>query len=233
MKLIEPPRQTETKLPDAEALIEEARQRQRKRWLFIGIVVIIVAVGSGIWAVTSGRTETKAPSPSNTGPTKSVLTVQECAPSQLSFNLQSWMNPSQLTFVTDVQLVNASPSPCKLWGYPKVIVSDRGHGSVPERVTDLVPLAFLPGDFHPAATRSSAVVVGPRKAAAFYMVTDIDQSVIADGKCSGLYTLAIRLPRWTAPLAEDKFGLATCPGTGVSVSAVGLQPRPESPPAQS
>jgi hypothetical protein len=54
MSVIEEPRQAETKLPDAEALIKEARQRQRKRRLLIGIVVIIAMVVSGVsYAVVS------------------------------------------------------------------------------------------------------------------------------------------------------------------------------------
>jgi len=58
------PRQATTDLPDAEALIKEARQRQHKRWLLIGIVVLIVAVASGIWAISNGQSATKLPSSS-------------------------------------------------------------------------------------------------------------------------------------------------------------------------
>ncbi len=64
MTLIEEPRQAETELPDADALIEEARQRQRKRRLFIGSIVLIVAVASGIWAASGGGSATKPPSTS-------------------------------------------------------------------------------------------------------------------------------------------------------------------------
>jgi heat shock protein HslJ len=65
------PRQTTTDLPDAEALIKEARQRQRKRRIFVGIVVLVVALASGIWIASAGGT--KAPSSSKKpGPVKSA-----------------------------------------------------------------------------------------------------------------------------------------------------------------
>ena len=48
MTLIEASRQGTKEPSDAEALIEEARQRQRKRRLLIGSIVLIVAVASGI-----------------------------------------------------------------------------------------------------------------------------------------------------------------------------------------
>ena len=35
---------------EADALIEEARQRQRRRRLLVGSIVLVVALASGIWA---------------------------------------------------------------------------------------------------------------------------------------------------------------------------------------
>ena len=55
MKVIEEPRQAMTDVPDAEALIKEARQRQRKRRIFVGIVVLVVALASGIWVASRRR----------------------------------------------------------------------------------------------------------------------------------------------------------------------------------
>jgi len=68
----EPQRDTASNPPDADALIEEARQRQRKRRFLAGTVVLVVAVASGIWAASSGGSATKPPSSSkNAGQLKS------------------------------------------------------------------------------------------------------------------------------------------------------------------
>ena len=48
MKVIEEPRQVEIDLPDAEALIKEARQRQRRRRLLISILLLLAMVVSGV-----------------------------------------------------------------------------------------------------------------------------------------------------------------------------------------
>ena len=45
MKVIAEPRQVTTELPDAEALIKEARSHQRKRWLIVMVVVLAIALG--------------------------------------------------------------------------------------------------------------------------------------------------------------------------------------------
>ena len=62
MKVLEPHQPETDEHLDADALIEEARQRHRKRRLFIGIIVLIVAVGTGIWAASGGKSATKPPS---------------------------------------------------------------------------------------------------------------------------------------------------------------------------
>ena len=48
MKVIEEPRQATTDVPDAEALIKEARSHQRKRWLIVMVVVLAIALGIGL-----------------------------------------------------------------------------------------------------------------------------------------------------------------------------------------
>ncbi len=64
MKTLEEPKPELGEGLDADALIEEARQRQRKRRWLIGIVVLVVAVASGMWAVSGGGSATKPPSSS-------------------------------------------------------------------------------------------------------------------------------------------------------------------------
>ncbi|MGA3354447.1 MAG: hypothetical protein ABSD85_14885 [Acidimicrobiales bacterium] len=46
MKVIEKPRQATTDLPDAEALIREARQRQRRRYSVFAVIVVLVIAGA-------------------------------------------------------------------------------------------------------------------------------------------------------------------------------------------
>ena len=49
---------------EADALIEEARQRQRRRRLLVGSIVLVVALASGIWAASGGGSAIKPPSTS-------------------------------------------------------------------------------------------------------------------------------------------------------------------------
>jgi hypothetical protein len=53
---------------EAEALIEEARQRQRKRRLLVGMAVVVVAAASVTWAVVSRGTPHRPLSVATTGP---------------------------------------------------------------------------------------------------------------------------------------------------------------------
>ena len=64
MTLLDEHRLTKNGRTEADALIEEARQRQRKRRWFIGIIVLVVAVASGVWVVSSGGSASKPPSTS-------------------------------------------------------------------------------------------------------------------------------------------------------------------------
>jgi hypothetical protein len=76
MKVLDSPSTSEP--PDADVLIEEARQRQRKRRWFVAAAVLIVAVASGVWASSNGESVVKPPPPSSTskkpGHTKSPTT---------------------------------------------------------------------------------------------------------------------------------------------------------------
>ncbi len=66
MKVLEPVH------PDAEALIEEARQRQRKRRLWVGSIVIVAMVVSGVtYAVASGPSS-RARHPGVSSPTSTA-----------------------------------------------------------------------------------------------------------------------------------------------------------------
>jgi hypothetical protein len=64
MTLIEVPPQAAAEHPEADALIEEARQRQRKRRLLIGSIALVVVVAAGAWAAARGGSATKPPSTS-------------------------------------------------------------------------------------------------------------------------------------------------------------------------
>jgi hypothetical protein len=78
---------------DAEALIEEARQRQRKRRWFIGIIVLVV-VAAGVWAASGsgsatrppatskkpGHIKTPASTPSTTVPASTAVGYVACGP---------------------------------------------------------------------------------------------------------------------------------------------------------
>ena len=64
MTLLDEHRLTPDGRTEAEALIEEARQRQRKRRLLVGSIVLVVAVAAGVWAASDGGSATKPPSSS-------------------------------------------------------------------------------------------------------------------------------------------------------------------------
>ena len=65
MTLIEVSSQAASVLPEADTLIEEARQRQRKRRLWLGSIVLIVVVAAGVWAASGGMSGTKPPLSAN------------------------------------------------------------------------------------------------------------------------------------------------------------------------
>jgi DNA-binding beta-propeller fold protein YncE len=64
MKVLDSLHPSTSEHPDAEALIEEARQRQRKRRLYVASAVLIVAVASGVWVSSNGGSAVKLPSTS-------------------------------------------------------------------------------------------------------------------------------------------------------------------------
>ncbi|MGA2806177.1 MAG: hypothetical protein ABSF89_17630 [Acidimicrobiales bacterium] len=70
------PRQTTTDVPDAEALIKEARQRQRRRRLVIGIVALIAMVVSGVSYALVNRPSGRARPTRTSSPTKTVSATQ-------------------------------------------------------------------------------------------------------------------------------------------------------------
>lgn len=68
MKVLDSLHPSTSEHPDAEALIEEARQRQRKRRLFVIAAVLITAVASGAWVSSNGGSSTMRPVPSGKKP---------------------------------------------------------------------------------------------------------------------------------------------------------------------
>ena len=64
MIVVEEPRQATTDVPDAEALIKEARRHQRKRWLTVMTVVLAIALGIGLAvSASSSRMGSKPTAP--------------------------------------------------------------------------------------------------------------------------------------------------------------------------
>ncbi len=83
MKVIEEPRRAETKPPDAEALIKEARQRQRKRRLLIAFVVIMVMIVSGVCYALVSRPSARTRTTGTSSPTKTAsASTGEVTPDQ-------------------------------------------------------------------------------------------------------------------------------------------------------
>ncbi len=75
MKVIEEPRQATTDVPDAEALIREARQRQHRRWLLIGIIVLMAMVVSGITYAIVNRPSARARPTRTSSPSRPISPV--------------------------------------------------------------------------------------------------------------------------------------------------------------
>jgi sugar lactone lactonase YvrE len=76
MKVIEEPRQVEIDLPDAEALIKEARQRQRRRRLLISILLLLAMVVSAVSYALVSRPSGRARHTRASSPTKTVSATQ-------------------------------------------------------------------------------------------------------------------------------------------------------------
>jgi hypothetical protein len=67
MKVVAPGRSDRLDHPDAEALIEEARQRQHKRRLLIGSIVLVVVVAAAVWAASYGGSAIRPPRGASNG----------------------------------------------------------------------------------------------------------------------------------------------------------------------
>ena len=95
MRVIEEPRQAIGDLPDAEALIKEARQRQRRRWLIVIAVILAVAmavgiaIGAGVGRVITRSTE-QAGSGSTPPPTSIRTVAATCAHNDKTFPASVW-----------------------------------------------------------------------------------------------------------------------------------------------
>ena len=76
MTLLNEHRLTPNGSTEADALIEEARQRQRRRRLWVGSILLVVAVASAVWAASNGGSAVKGPSSSkNASHAKSVAST--------------------------------------------------------------------------------------------------------------------------------------------------------------
>jgi hypothetical protein len=76
MRVIKEPTEATMDVPDADALITEARQRQRKRWLVIGIVVLMAIIVSGVSYALVSRPSARARHTRTLSPTKTVSATQ-------------------------------------------------------------------------------------------------------------------------------------------------------------
>ncbi len=146
MRVIEEPRQVTTDLPDAEALIREARQRQRRRWLTVIAVILAVvmavgiAIGGGVSRVIT-RT-TKPSGPGSTPPPTSIRTVAAaCAHNDKAFPATVW-----------TQLVNNGYMVCPVtirrstpFSASEAVVRDVRNGAIP---SSLAPLLARVGSEH-------------------------------------------------------------------------------------
>ena len=100
MRVIEGPPQATSDLPDAEALIREARHRQHRRWFFIAIIVVIAMVVSGVRYAIVSRLSARARTTSAPSPTTTL------SPTQLG-SFVSPKTPSALAVTADSDLVVA------------------------------------------------------------------------------------------------------------------------------
>ena len=89
MIVVEEPRNATTDVPDAEALIREARSRQRKRWLTVMAVMLAVALGVGLAvSASSGGTGSK-PKPTASAPALSPQGILRLANKGLSGSFEA------------------------------------------------------------------------------------------------------------------------------------------------
>lgn len=122
--------------PEADALIEEARQRQRKRRLFIGMAVLVVAVSSVTLAAVSRGTLVK-PSPVAT---KAPTTPARCGANslgvetlgvqvQLNWNYEAFLMHNLRAASCSVLAGPPTLRPYKLVGGRRIFLSDAFRAS--------------------------------------------------------------------------------------------------------
>ena len=95
MSVIEGHRQAATEFPDAEALIQKARQRQRRRWftviaLTVAIAMTVgIAIGAGVGGIIGKSTKQSGPG-STPPPTSIRTTAATCAHNDKKFPAKVW-----------------------------------------------------------------------------------------------------------------------------------------------
>jgi hypothetical protein len=112
MKVLDPRQEETPELPDAEALIKEARRRQRRRWFFIGMAVLVLAAASATGAVLSRRTHKMPPPVATKGPVPPA-SLARCTVQSLSvetLGIQTEMGWNYQAFLVH----NFGPSRCNV-----------------------------------------------------------------------------------------------------------------------
>lgn len=218
MKVIEEPCRAATDVPDAEALIKEARDRQRRRWLVIGIAVLMAAVASGIWTSSSRSSGTK-PTSSSKGPghAKSpTIATPECAVSQLTSFLPvqgpatGAMADTRGDSVIAIDLRNAGSGGCNVSGWPAVQAVDPATAKATGTITRVVQGLF-------GTMNQTRVTIPAGGTAKFFLGFFMTESI-----CRGRDILRIGPSPGASysTLTVSSKNLGPCPGDEIQVSPI-------------
>ena len=146
MSVIEGHRQAATEFPDAEALIQKARQRQRRRWftviaLTVAIAMTVgIAIGAGVGGIIGKSTKQSGPG-STPPPTSIRTTAATCAHNDKKFPAKVWtqlvINGYMVCPVTIKRVTRFSAS--------EAVASNVKNGAIP---STLPPLLARVGSEH-------------------------------------------------------------------------------------
>ncbi len=146
MKVIEEPQQVRTDLPDAEALIKEARRRQRRRW-FRG-VALALGVIAGVAAAVAASGGNRPTKPAGPGATSDAAVLPQCSPGQLQ--AQFWYTPIGMgKDMPGFNLKNIGSHSCALPADPTSVqfVNRSGRPLAPVRVPSSLGPGMTTNDF--------------------------------------------------------------------------------------
>jgi hypothetical protein len=133
--------QPATDVPDAEALIKEARQRQRRRWVSVVVAAVVVALAGGI-AIHMASPASKPPAQTTTGTRPSgadTTAYPTCDASQLALVQHIYQVAMDGAFVI-YSVTNRGVTPCSLQGAPRYAALSAG-GKAVETVVEGFPRA--------------------------------------------------------------------------------------------